>query len=102
MDYKQELQKEARSNENVVLLKDDENLMGEKSKYIMCSGDGWNDKKPDGDHKEKATKVCGQCSKKGGTQETCASRKDQWKEATGKKKIDLHGGTGVGFGMQCG
>ena len=28
--------------------------------------------------------------------------KDQWKDAAGKKKIELQGGTGVGYGMRCG
>ena len=32
LEYKQELQKEARRSGNVVLSKDDEHLMGEKSK----------------------------------------------------------------------
>ena len=32
LEYKQELQKEARSNGNVAFLMDDENLMGEKSR----------------------------------------------------------------------
>ena len=99
LDHKLKLQKEIGSCGNVVLPKNDANVVGEKNLKWTNTRNGRHGKKLSDDHQKKTAKVCWTCGEKRRARKVGARRKDQREKTKRKKEIGLHGG--IGCWLQC-